>query len=132
MSTFPSATTENYLKAIFESAYASGKDIVPMGKVAECLNLTPGTVSVMIKRLADEGLVHYQARIGCSLTEEGRTIALRTIRRHRIVETFLFKTLGMDWSSVHQEAEQMEHGTSDEVIDRLWEFLGTPLFLKHR
>ncbi len=131
MNHLPSAATEDYLKAVLESANLTGKTIVPMGKLAERLKVTPGTVSVMVKRLAADGLINYQARIGCSLTEKGRIIALRTIRRHRVLETFLVETLGMDWSSVHEEAERMEHGTSDEVIDRLWEFLGSPLTDPH-
>lgn len=126
-----SAKTEDYLKTIFELSYESAMDIVPLGKVAELLSLTPGTVTTMIKRIANDGLVEYHARVGCSLTKTGRRIALRTLRRHRVLETFLVKSLNMDWAIVHPEAELMEHGTSDNVIDRLWEFLGRPVSDPH-
>lgn len=126
-----SATTEDYLKTIFELGYESALDVVPLGKIAELLSLTPGTVTTMIKRIAKDGLVEYQSRVGCILTNEGRRIALRTLRRHRVLETFLVKSLNMNWALVHAEAERMEHGTSDNVIDRLWQFLGCPVFDPH-
>ena len=122
----PSATTEDYLKAIFELASRNPKEIAPMGEIARVLKITPGTVTTMIRRLSEDGLLTYRPRVGCSLTAEGQYIALRTLRRHRILETFLVQSLGMDWSEVHIEAEKMEHGISDSVVDRLWTFLGCP------
>ncbi len=126
MNELPSATTENYLKTIFELSRSSGRGMAPMGKLAEHLQVTPGTVSVMAQRLAADGLLNYKSRVGCTLTDKGRTIALKTLRRHRVLETFLVEVLDMDWSSVHEEAEKMEHSASDEVIDRMWNWLGRP------
>lgn len=122
----PTAATEDYLKAILEIALRNSRTVAPMGEIARVLNITPGTVTTMIRRLSDDGLLNYRPRVGCSLTPAGRRIALRTLRRHRILETFLVQSLGMDWSEVHIEAEKMEHGVSDAVVDRLWAFLGRP------
>ncbi len=122
-----SSTAEDYLKAILEVLQAGNTDLAPMGLVAETLSLTPGTVTTMVQRLTTDGLTVYEPRKGCTLTEKGRGIALRTLRRHRVLETFLVESLGMDWSVVHEEAQCMEHGVSDTVINRLWDFLGRPL-----
>jgi DtxR family transcriptional regulator, Mn-dependent transcriptional regulator len=71
-------------------------------------------------------LVHYKPYEGISLTEEGRRIAVRMLRRHRLIELFLAQTLDLSWDQVHEEAENMEHAVSDVLIDRIDEFLGHP------
>jgi DtxR family Mn-dependent transcriptional regulator len=80
----------------------------------------------MVKALADSGLVSYEPREGAKLTRGGEQLALRVLRRHRLVELFLVKVLGLDWSEVHVEAEELEHAISDKVLERIDELLGRP------
>jgi DtxR family Mn-dependent transcriptional regulator len=101
-------------------------ELVSMGVLAESLKVVPGTVTTMIKSLAIEGLVDHRPRQGVRLTDKGRRAALGVIRRHRLVETFLVSVLKMDWSSVHSEAEQLEHAISEDVLNRLDALLGHP------
>ena len=121
----PSSTVENYLKQILLLS-ESRTDLVSMGAIATSLGVVPGTVTTMIKSLAVEGLLEHLPRQGVRLTESGRRAALGVIRRHRLVETFLVSVLKMDWSTVHSEAEQLEHAISDEVLNRLYALLGHP------
>ena len=116
---------ENYLKHVLLLS-EGGDDLVSMGELAAALDVVPGTVTTMIKALADEGLVEHQPRHGVRLTADGRRLALNVLRKHRLVETFLVNVLKMDWSKVHAEAEQLEHAISDEVLDRLDALLGHP------
>src|SRR5688572_7938108 len=116
---------ENYLKHVLLLSDGS-HELVPMGALAGALEVVPGTVTTMVKALADEGLVEHQPRHGVRLTGEGRRVALNVLRKHRLVETFLVNVLKMDWSKVHEEAEQLEHAISDEVLDRLDALLGHP------
>ena len=116
---------ENYLKHVLLLSEGSA-DLVSMGALATALAVVPGTVTPMVKALADEGLVAPEPRYGVRLTAEGRRIALNVLRKHRLVETFLVNVLKMDWSKVHEEAEQLEHAISDEVLDRLDALLGHP------
>lgn len=120
-----SIAVENYLKHILLLAEES-EELVSMGSLAHALDVVPGTATTMVKALADEGFVEHRPRQGVRLTEAGRRMALGVIRRHRLVETFLVNVLGMDWSGVHAEAEQLEHAISDEVLDRLDALLGHP------
>ncbi len=131
----PSLTVENYLKAALQITLKSKRESVSTGELAAKLNVSPGTVSSMLKSLAEpksEGggvrppLVHYKPYEGISLTEEGRRIAVRMLRRHRLIELFLAQTLDLTWDQVHEEAENMEHAVSDILIDRIDEFLGRP------
>jgi DtxR family Mn-dependent transcriptional regulator len=119
------STVENYLKHILLLS-DGGSDLVSMGALAAALDVVPGTVTTMIKALADEGLVEHQPRHGVRLTPDGRRVALNVLRKHRLVETFLVNVLKMDWAKVHVEAEQLEHAISDEVLDRLDALLGHP------
>lgn len=127
----PSLTVENYLKAIWQISASSRCEWVPTGRLAQSLNVSPGTATSMQKALAEAGLAEYRPREGVSLTEPGRTLALRMLRRHRLIELFLVKTLGMTWDQVHEEAENMEHAVSDFLIDRIDEFLEKPLCDPH-
>ena len=116
---------ENYLKHVL--LLSDGSDqLVSMGALAEALAVVPGTATTMVKALADEGLVEHQPRHGVRLTNKGRLVALNVLRKHRLVETFLVNVLKMDWAKVHDEAEQLEHAISDEVLDRLDALLGHP------
>jgi len=126
-----SSTVENYTKKIFLTSQELASDTVPMGSVAEALNVVPGTATSMVKALAKSGLVIYEPRTGVRLTLKGRTLALKVLRRHRLVEYFLVKTLKMDWSEIHDEAEALEHAVSDRLLDRLAQFLGEPRYDPH-
>lgn len=119
------STVENYLKHVLLLS-EGGDGLVSMGALATALAVVPGTATTMVKALADEGLVEHQPRHGVRLTTNGRRVALNVLRKHRLVETFLVNVLKMDWAKVHDEAEQLEHAISDEVLDRLDALLGHP------
>ena len=121
-----SATVEDYIKRIYLVSEKSGKKQVSMGHVAKALEVVPGTATTMVKTLADSGLVKYAPRAGVRLTEHGRKLALHVLRRHRLIEEFLVKVLGFDWSEVHDEAERMEHVVSDLLLERIDSYLGHP------
>ena len=122
-----SSTVENYLKQIYqEQQQPLEGDLVPMGKLAAAMSVTPGTATTMIKALAEANLVTYEPRTGVRLTKPGEQLALHVLRRHRLVELFLVKVLGLDWSEVHEEAEHLEHAISDKVLEKIDAFLGHP------
>ena len=122
----PSLTVENYLKAILQIGQRNRSDVVATGQIAEELEVSPGTVTSMLKTLADSKLARYTPYEGASLTEEGRGLALRMLRRHRLIELFLVRTLGLSWDQVHEEAEHMEHAVSDSLVDAIDAYLGHP------
>src|SRR5918995_7111158 len=124
----PSSTVENYLKAIHQGQSSLGRDqrLVPMGQVAAALSVTPGTATTMVKALAESGLAEYEPYSGVRLTAAGEKLAGLVLRRHRLVEAFLVKVMGMSWAEVHDEAEHLEHVVSERLIDRIDEMLGRP------
>jgi DtxR family Mn-dependent transcriptional regulator len=123
----PSSTVENYLKAIYLGQTAIRREaLVPMGQLASALGVVPGTATTMVKTLADSGLVHYEPYAGVRLTPAGERLAALVLRRHRLIELFLVKVMGMRWDEVHEEAEQLEHAVSDRLIDRIDDMLGRP------
>lgn len=117
-------SVEDYLKAIYslspEGRPASTSDI------AHRLELSAPSVSAMVKRLSEQGLLEHLPYKGVQLTDEGRRAALRMIRRHRVIETYLVGRLGYSWDTVHEEAERLEHAVSDTLIERMAEALGNP------
>jgi DtxR family Mn-dependent transcriptional regulator len=119
-------TVENYLKAIYALSPRASEGQVPLGDLAHAVGVTPGTATTMVKRLAREKLARYERYGGVALTPRGRRMALAVLRRHRLIETFLVRTLGMDWSEVHEEAERLEHALSDRLLEKLDRFLGRP------
>jgi len=123
-----SQTVENYLKTIYlaQASQASPQDLVPIGQLASSLHVVPGTATTMMKTLADSGLVHYEPYMGVRLTKAGEKLASLVLRRHRLIELFLVKILGMSWAEVHDEAEHLEHAVSERLIDRIDEMLGRP------
>jgi DtxR family Mn-dependent transcriptional regulator len=129
----PSATVENYLKAIFEAQLPLPKksDLVPMGQLAVALGVVPGTATTMVKALSDSGLVQYEPYAGVRLTPSGERLAATVVRRHRLIERFLVEVLGMSWAEVHDEAEHLEHAMSDRLIERIDEMLGRPAVDPH-
>ncbi|RSK45252.1 metal-dependent transcriptional regulator [Hymenobacter rigui] len=127
----PSYTEENYLKAIYKLSEAHPGTEVSTNSVAEELQTRPASVTDMLRRLGEKGLLHYTRYRGVSLTEEGRRLALLTIRKHRLWEVFLVQHFGFNWDEVHDVAEQMEHIDSDLLVRRLDEFLGFPQLDPH-
>ena len=122
-----SLTVENYLKSIFLIA-SRGVEGCPVatGELAQALGVSPGTVTGMLKTLSEADLATYTPYEGARLTASGRVLALKVLRRHRLLELFLAQTLRMAWDEVHEEAEHMEHAASDRLIDRIDTFLGCP------
>lgn len=122
----PSATVENYLKCILMLSMECDHGEVPMGLIANSLGVTSGTATSMMKSLQKEKWLKYKSRKGVTLTSSGKKLGIRMIRRHRLLETFLVETLGLDWSEIHDEAEVLEHAISEKVLERLDVFLGNP------
>ncbi len=122
-------SSEDYLKAIYRLSPAG--DPVSTSALALHLDLTPASVSGMIKRLAEQGLVQHARYRGACLTSRGRRIALRILRRHRLIETYLVAFLGYSWDTVHDEAERLEHAVSDGLVERMATALGNPRFDPH-
>ena len=124
----PSSTVENYLKTIYkaQSAQQDRGRLVPMGHLAHALGVVPGTATTMVKALAESGMVEYEPYAGVRLTPAGEKLAALVLRRHRLMELFLVKVLGMSWAEVHEEAERLEHAASDQLIDRIDTMLGCP------
>ena len=119
-------TVENYLKTMLQTTLRTGVEWVTTGHLAASMSVSPGTVTSMMKTLAEAGHAEYRPYEGVRLTTEGRTVAMRMLRRHRLIELFLAKTLDLTWDQVHEEAEQMEHAVSDRLIDRIDEYLQRP------
>ncbi len=122
----PSSTVEDYVKRIYLEQAAARGALVPMGRLAAAMKVVPGTATSMIQALAKSGLVEYEPRGGVRLTRGGEQLALHVLRRHRLVELLLVKVLGLDWSEVHDEAEELEHVISDRVLERIDALLGHP------
>lgn len=121
----PSATVEDYLKALYSLEQREGEK--PRVKdIADILNVSLPSVTTMMKSLADDGFVERTAYRGVALSEEGRRAALKVIRNHRLIELFLVEVLGYGWDEVHAEAERLEHSMSDELTNRIEAFLGYP------
>ena len=118
------APVEDYLKAIY--AIGKGTGAAATNEIAQRLALAPASVSGMVRRLADQGLLAYERYHGVRLTESGRRAALRTLRRHRVIEAYLAEALGYPWDRVHEEAERLEHAASDELVDRMAATIGEP------
>jgi DtxR family Mn-dependent transcriptional regulator len=118
------APVEDYLKVIFE--LGAGGGVAGTNEIASTLGVAPASVSGMVRRLADQGLIAHERYRGVQLTKAGRLAALRTIRRHRVIEAYLTTALGYPWDRVHDEAERLEHAASDELIDRMAAAIGEP------
>ncbi|WP_443946476.1 metal-dependent transcriptional regulator [Pedobacter sp. AW1-32] len=119
-----SFTEENYLKTIYHLAERANN--VQTNAIAEKMQTKPASVTDMIKKLAEKGLVDYVKYQGVSLTEDGRLAAIDIVRKHRLWEVFLVDKLNFKWDEVHDVAEELEHIKSVNLIERLDEFLGFP------
>lgn len=115
---------EDYLKAIYELE-RSGEP-AETNAIARYLDIAPASVSGMMRRLADQGLITHERYHGAHLTVAGRRAALRTLRRHRVIEAYLTSALGYSWDRVHDEAERLEHAASDDLVDRMAAAIGEP------
>jgi len=120
-----SLTVENYVKAIYQLAEPADA-AVATGQISAALGVLPGTVTSMLKTLDESNLATYTPYEGVRLTPAGRALALRVVRRHRLIERFLVETLQLSWDEVHDEAENMEHAVSDWLVDRIDAVLGYP------
>lgn len=119
-----SRSVEDYLKAVFN--LTRGGEAASTSALAEHLAVQPASVTGMVKRLAEMGLLAHVPYRGVQLTDRGSREALRVIRRHRILETYLTAALGYAWEEVHEEAERLEHAASDRLIEAMAEALGDP------
>ncbi len=119
-----SRSVEDYLKAIYRAS--AGGQPASTSQIAQLLELSAPSVSGMLRRLAEQGLISHERYHGVELTGEGRRIALRMLRRHRLLEAYLVAFLGYTWDTVHPEAERLEHAVSDVLIERIAHALGHP------
>lgn len=119
-----SRSVEDYLKAIYLLSERGGP--ASTSDIAEIVDVQPGSVSGMIKRLAESGYLEHAPYRGVRLTEDGTREALRIVRRHRVIETYLHLRLGYSWEEVHSEAEALEHAASDGLVDRMAAALENP------
>jgi DtxR family Mn-dependent transcriptional regulator len=117
-------SVEDYLKAIYRLS-PEGRP-ASTSEIAHLLELSPPSVSGMIKRLSELGLLEHLPYKGVQLTAEGRRAALRMVRRHRLIEAYLVEFLGYSWDTVHEEAERLEHAVSDALVERMAVALGHP------
>jgi DtxR family Mn-dependent transcriptional regulator len=126
-----SRSVADYLKAIYDLTLQ--QEITSTLELADALSVAPSSITSMLKKLAKQepALVEYHKSYGVSLTEEGRLAALGIIRRHRLIEEFLYRILGYEWEAVHPEADELEHVISARFEDHLAKLLGEPLFDPH-
>ncbi len=120
---------EDHIKAVHallqDGASAGTKDL------AEKLSIKSSSVTVMLKKLAEKGLLKHEPYYGVKLTAKGKAAALKLIRKHRLWETFLVQRLGFGWDEVHEVAEQLEHVRSEKLTESIATYLGDPAFDPH-
>ncbi|OAZ03904.1 iron-dependent repressor IdeR [Flavobacterium succinicans] len=116
---------ENYLKAIYHLTVQLEAE-VPTNAIAEMMETKASSVTDMLKKLADKALINYIKYQGVSLTDKGRHAAKMIVRKHRLWEVFLVEKLAFTWDEVHDIAEQLEHIKSEQLINKLDDFLGNP------
>jgi DtxR family transcriptional regulator, Mn-dependent transcriptional regulator len=126
-----SYTEENYLKIIYKLSQEANGAEVSTNAVAEQSQTKAASVSDMLKKLAEKQLVYYKKYQGVRLTSTGQQVALTVIRKHRLWELFLVEKLHFTWDEVHPVAEELEHITSDKLVERLDEYLGFPKYDPH-
>ena len=126
----PSEAVEDYAKAIY-ALELHGEGPITTSALAERLEVAPSSVTAMLKRLDELGLVRYEPYHGVTLTPAGERVALEVIRHHRLIESFLAEALEMPWDRVHDEAEVLEHYISEELEGRIAEKLGNPKLDPH-
>ncbi len=117
---------EDYLKAIYAVGNQHGTNKVGTNELAEYLNLSPASVSNMLKKMREKKLVTYQKYSKLELTELGNELAINLVRKHRLWETFLYQHMNFTWDEVHEVAHQLEHVKSAKLVEELDKFLGHP------
>ncbi len=125
-----SASVQDYAKAVYALEAREGA-AVSTTELAERLGVTPGSVSAMVRKLSEVGLVEHERYRGVRLTSQGRRVALEVLRHHRLLELFLAEELGMPWDRVHAEAEVLEHVLSEELEELIAARLGDPTVDPH-
>jgi DtxR family Mn-dependent transcriptional regulator len=125
-----STAVQDYAKAIYALELRGG-EAVSTNALAERLGVTPASASGMVKRLGELGLVEHRPYRGVSLTDDGRRVALEVMRHHRLLELYLFESLGVPWDRVHEEAEVLEHVLSEELEEVIAAKLGDPTHDPH-
>jgi DtxR family Mn-dependent transcriptional regulator len=118
------ASVEDYLKAIYELERAG--EPAATTELAARLKVAPASVTGMVHRLAEAGLLTHERYRGARLTQRGRSAALMTLRRHRVIEAYLVRALGYRWDEVDREAERLEHAATDELVNRMATAIGEP------
>ncbi|WP_309106491.1 metal-dependent transcriptional regulator [Arthrobacter sp.] len=122
----PSSSIEDYVKVIYSFTEWQDKPITS-SQLAQRLGVANSSVSEMVRKLKEQGLVDHKPYSAITLTENGISLALSMVRRHRLIETYLVQELGYSWDEVHDEAEHLEHAVSDTFIERMAAKLGNPL-----
>jgi len=118
-------STENYVKAIYKQSKLSGAD-TRLSTIAKLLDITNAAATDMARKLAKKSIVNYEKYKPLSLTADGLSMALNVIRKHRLWESFLYKTLNLSLHEIHREAEQLEHQTSDFLAEKIEDYLESP------
>lgn len=124
-----SRSEEDYLKAIY--GLSESGDPASTSAIATVLDIQPASVTGMVKRMAESGFLEHIPYKGVRLTDRGTREALRVLRRHRILETYLCERLGFSWDDVHAEAERLEHAASDRLVERMAAALEDPSYDPH-
>jgi len=120
---------EDYLSVIYKSSDSNGE--IKANQIADKLSISGAAVTDMLRKLSKEGYVNYKRYKGIKLTQSGEEYARNMVRRHRIWEVFLHQIVGLPWDKVHAEAENLEHSSSDELINRMEEMLDFPEYDPH-
>ena len=120
---------EDYLSVIYKSADSNGE--IKANQIAESLNISAAAVTDMLRKLSKDGYVNYKRYKGTKLTKSGEDYARSMVRRHRIWELFLHQIVGLPWDKVHNEAHNLEHSASDELINKMEEMLDFPEYDPH-
>jgi DtxR family transcriptional regulator, Mn-dependent transcriptional regulator len=126
-----SQSTEDYLKAIYTLEEQSEKKGISTKDIAAAMNVSAASVTNMMKRLSEMGLVKHESYYGVQLTGTGEKVALEIIRHHRLLELYLKEIMGYSWDQVHDEAEKLEHHISEQFEDKIAELLNDPIYDPH-
>lgn len=127
--TMKNISKEDYLSVIYKSADDKGE--IKANQIAESLNISAAAVTDMLRKLSKDGYVNYKRYKGTKLTKSGEDYARSMVRRHRIWELFLHQIVGLPWDKVHNEAHNLEHSASDELINKMEEMLDFPEYDPH-
>lgn len=122
---------EDYIKTIYELQVNNNNELIKNTEIAESMGFTDQSVNEMVKKLAGKNLLEFIPYKGVKLTNEGKMQAIRLIRAHRVWEVFLMTHLNYSWQEVHEQAEFLEHAGSDDLVNRLHNFLGSPKYCGH-